>query len=140
MRFSVRRLAPGELDHELIWLSASVLSLALAAAWLTIGLPWPRCVFHNVTKLPCITCGMTRCGIQFFHGNFLAAFEWNPLVFVALCSVITFDVYALATLVTRAPRLRIHSLNDRAKRILRISVVSAVTLNWIYLLLHWRKF
>ena len=39
MRFSVRRLAPGELDHELIWLSVSVLSLGLAAAWLTIGLP-----------------------------------------------------------------------------------------------------
>ena len=140
MRFSVRRLAPGELDHELIWLSASALSLGLAAAWLTIGLPWRRCVFHEITRLPCVTCGMTRCGIQFFHGHFLAAFEWNPLVFAVLCGVITFDVYALATLVARAPRLRIHSLNDRAKRFLRVSVISVVTLNWIYLLLHWRNF
>jgi hypothetical protein len=140
MRFSVRRLAPGELDYELIWLSASVLSIGLAAAWLTIGLPWPRCVFHDITRLPCVTCGMTRCGIQFFHGHLLAAFEWNPLVFAALCLVITFDVYALATLVARAPRLRVRSLSDRAKRFLRISVVSVLALNWIYLLLHWRKF
>ncbi len=140
MRFSVRRLAPGELDHELIWLSASVVSIGLAAAWLTIGLPWPRCVFHDLTRLPCVTCGMTRCGIQFLQGHFLAAFEWNPLVFAALCALIVFDVYALATLLVRVPRLRIHSLNDRAKRFLRVSVISAVTLNWIYLLLHWRNF
>jgi Protein of unknown function (DUF2752) len=140
MRFSLRRLAPNELDHELIWLSASVSALGLAAAWLATGLPWPRCTFHNLTNLPCVTCGMTRCGIQFFQGHFLAAFKWNPLVFAALCGVIAFDVYALATLVMRAPRLRIHFLNDRSKRLLRVSVISALALNWTYLLLHWRNF
>ena len=140
MRFSVRRLAPGELDHELIWLSASVLSLGLAAAWLTMGLPWPHCVFHDITRLPCVTCGMTRCGIQFFQGHFLAALEWNPLVFAVLCSVIAFDVYALATLMARAPRLRVHVSTQRAKIFLRTLVVSVLALNWIYLLLHWRKF
>ncbi len=140
MRFFVRRLAPGELDHELIWLSVSVLSICLAAAWLTIGLPWPRCVFHELTRLPCVTCGMTRCGIQFFEGNFLAALHWNPLIFAVLCGVIAFDAYALATLVTRSPRLRIHFATQRTKTLLRVSVISAITLNWVYLLLHWRKF
>lgn len=140
MRFSVRRLAPGELDHELIWLSASVLSLGLAAAWLMIGLPWPHCVFHDITRLPCVTCGMTRCGIQFFQGHFLAAFAWNPLVFAALCGVIAFDLYAVATLVTRVPRLRIHVATQQAKILLRVSVISVVVLNWTYLLVHWRNF
>ena len=140
MRFSVRRLAPGELDHELIWLSASILAIGLAAAWLTIGLPWPRCVFHDLTRLPCVTCGMTRCGIQFFRGHFLAAFEWNPLVFTALCGVIAFDVYAVVTFVARAPRLRICFLTRGAKTFFRVSVIAAVALNWIYLLLHWRSF
>jgi Protein of unknown function (DUF2752) len=136
----MRRLAPGELDHELIWLSASLVSLALAAAWLTMGLPWPLCAFHDVTRLPCLTCGMTRCGIQFFHGHFLAALKWNPLIFTALCGVIAFDVYALAVLVARAPRLRIYFLNDRSKKFLRVSVFWALALNWAYLLLHWRNF
>jgi hypothetical protein len=140
MQFSVRRLASGELDHELIWLSASILSLSFAAAWLMLGLPWPRCVFHELTHLPCATCGMTRCGIQFFQGHFFAAFKWNPLVFTALCGVIAFDIYAMATLVTRAPRLRIYFLTDRSKRFLRISVIFGLALNWIYLLLHWRNF
>ena len=108
MLLRVRRLSPGEIDHELIWLSVSLASLGLAAAWLTIGLPWPRCIFHEITSLPCVTCGMTRCGIQFFHAHFLAALKWNPLVFMALCSVAAFDLYASFVLVTRAPRLRFH--------------------------------
>jgi hypothetical protein len=140
MRLRVRRLAPGEIDHEFIWLTVSITSLGLAAAWLTIGLPWPRCPFHEITGLPCVTCGMTRCGMQFFHAHFLAALKWNPLVFTALCGVITFDLYALFVLVTRVPRLRIRFPTSTAKTFVRISVVSALALNWTYLLLHWRNF
>ena len=140
MRLRVRRLFPGEIDHELIWLSVSLASLGLAAAWLTIGLPWPRCIFHEITSLPCVTCGMTRCGIQFFHAHFLAALKWNPLVFMALCSVTAFDLYAFATLAMRGPRLRICFYNQTAKTFVRGTVIAALVLNWIYLLMHWRNF
>jgi hypothetical protein len=140
MRLRVRHLSPGEIDHELIWLSVSLASLGLAAAWLTIGLPWPRCIFHEITSLPCVTCGMTRCGIQFFHAHFLAALKWNPLVFMALCSVTAFDLYAFATLAMRGPRLRICFYNQTAKTFVRGAVIAALVLNWIYLLMHWRNF
>jgi Protein of unknown function (DUF2752) len=140
MQFRVRRLAQGEVDHELIWLSASVSSVILAAAWLAIGLPWPVCIFHELTGLPCVTCGMTRCAIQFFHGQFAAALKWNPLIFTLLCGVIAFDLYAFATLTLRVPRLRIHVTTKRANTFLRVSVISAIALNWIYLLLHWHNF
>jgi hypothetical protein len=140
MRLRVRRLSPGEIDHELIWLGVSLASLGLAAVWLTIGLPWPRCIFHEITSLPCVTCGMTRCGIQFFHAHFLAALKWNPLVFMALCSVTAFDLYAFATLATRGPRLRICFYNQAAKTFVRGAVIAALVLNWIYLLMHWRNF
>jgi hypothetical protein len=140
MQLCRRRLRPGETDYELIWLAVSLGSLALAAAWLTVGLPWPRCAFHAITGLPCITCGMTRCGLQFFHGHFLAAFKWNPLVFMALCSLTAFDLYALAMLAARAPRLRISSYTQTAKTFVRIAVILALVLNWIYLLMHWRNF
>jgi hypothetical protein len=140
MRLRVQRLAPGEIDHELIWLSVSLASLGLAAVWLIVGLPWPRCVFHDLTGLPCITCGMTRCGIQFFHGHLLAALKWNPLVFMALCSLTAFDLYALVTLAGRGPRLRISFDTKTAKTFVRIAVISALVLNWISLLMHWRDF
>jgi len=140
MRLRVRRLGPGEIHHELIWLSVSLVSLGMAAAWLTLGLPWPRCAFHEITGLPCVTCGMTRCGIQFFHGHFLTALKWNPLVFTVLCGVIAFDFYALLVLVTRAPRLRIRFSTPTAKTFARMSVASALALNWMYLLSQWRNY
>ncbi len=135
-----RRLNPTETDHELVWLIFSVGSLALAASWFALGLPWPRCVFHELTGLPCMTCGMTRCAVQFFHGHLLAAMKWNPLVFAALLGLVAFDLYAIITLATRAPRLRIGFCTHRAKTIVRLSVVAALAVNWIYLLSHWRDF
>jgi hypothetical protein len=139
MLLRVRRLAPAEIDYELIWLSVSLVSLGLAAAWLTVGLPWPRCMFHEVTGLPCITCGMTRSAIAFFHGHFLAACQWNPLVFAFLCGMTAFDLYAFAVLVTRAPRLRL-AFRQVEKKYARGIVIGAFAVNWIYLLSHYKAF
>jgi Protein of unknown function (DUF2752) len=135
-----RQLDPRETDHELIWLTVSLGSFALATAWFTLGLPWPHCIFHDLTGLPCVTCGATRTALQFFHGHFLAALEWNPLVFTALCGLTAFDLYAFATLATRGPRLRICFYTETAKTFVRIAVISALVLNWIYLLMHWQNF
>ena len=135
-----RPLAPGETDHELVWLSVSVASLGLAATWFALGLPWPHCVFHDLTGRPCVTCGMTRSAIQFFHGDLLAAFQWNPLIFAALCALTIFNAYAVIVLVTRAPRLRIALWTKRERNYARIFILTALSLNWVYLLLHWRKF
>ena len=141
MQLRVRRLSPGEIDHELIWLSVSLASLGLAAAWLTIGLPWPRCIFHEITSLPCVTCGMTRCGIQFFHAHFLAALKWNPLVFMALCSVTAFDLYASLRACDACAAFAIPFFHAKRENICaRISGHLALALNWTYLLLHWRNF
>jgi hypothetical protein len=140
MQVVARRLKRGEIDYELLWLGASFASLGIAVGWFTLGLPWPHCVFHDLTGLPCITCGMTRCGIQFFHGHFLAALKWNPLVFMALCSLTAFDFYAFTTLAARRPRLRISFYNQTAKTFVRGAVIAALVLNWIYLLMHWRNF
>jgi hypothetical protein len=133
-----RRLAPGETDHELIWLSVSVASIGLAATWFALGLPWPRCLFYDLTGRPCMTCGMTRSAIQFFHGHLLAAFQWNPLVFAALFGLSIFNVYALIVLLTRAPRLRVALWTRAEKKYAQITVITVLALNWTYLLLHWR--
>jgi hypothetical protein len=140
MQLTRRRLAPGEIDHELIWLTVSIGSLATAVTWLGLGLPWPQCAFHNLTGLPCLTCGMTRSTIQFFHGHFFAALFWNPLVFAALCGLSIFDLYAFAVLVMRAPRVRLANFSSREKNVIRAAVVILLALNWIYLLVHWRAY
>jgi hypothetical protein len=140
VRFKRRQLTPNELDHELIWLTVSLCSLAFAAAWLGFGLPWPYCVFHQLTGLPCVTCGMTRSAIAFFHGRLIEAWNWNPLVFASLCGLSIFDIYAFAVLATAAPRLRINFYVPGAKNYARATVIAALALNWIYLLAHWHNF
>jgi Protein of unknown function (DUF2752) len=139
MQIVQRSLAPGEIDHELIWLSVSVLSLTAAALWLAVGLPWPVCVFHQLTGLPCLTCGMTRCGIEFFHGHLLAALKWNPLIFALLWGLIAFDLYAFTAIALRRPRLRIR-FRQAEKKYARGVIVAALALNWFYLVSHWRDF
>lgn len=137
MQLSWRRRAPREADPELLWLGVSIGTVAAAAIWFALGLPWPHCTFLALTGHPCATCGATRCAIQFFHGNFLTALKWNPLIFAGLCGIALFDVYAAVVLVTRAPRFRISQLSLFEKNIVRAIVVGALALNWAYLWSHW---
>lgn len=140
MEISRRRLFPGETDHELIWLAVSLSSLAVSAVWLRLGLPWPICVFHQLTGWPCLTCGATRSAIEFFHGHFFGAWKWNPLAFVAYCALSIFNMYAAVVLVARLPRLRTTPFSAVGKNVVRASVVIALTVNWIYLLTHAQAF
>jgi hypothetical protein len=134
MQLTRRRLAPNELDHELIWLSVSLGSLALAVAWFALQLPWPHCIFLAVTGHPCVTCGATRSAISFFHADFWTAWKWNPLVFLFLSGLSIFDAYAFAVLMIRAPRLRIVQFTPPEKSFLRLLAVILLLSNWIYLL------
>ena len=133
---SFRQLRPGELDHELIWLAVSLGSLAFAVAWFALGLPWPHCFFHELTGFPCVTCGITRATIEFFHGNLAGALRWNPLGFGLLCALTCYDVYAFAVLATRAPRLRPAINSAVAKKHARLLAIAVLALNWIYLVGH----
>jgi uncharacterized protein DUF2752 len=135
-----RHLRQGELDHELVWLGISLASLAMGAVWFGLGLAWPHCAFHDLTGLPCLTCGATRAAVEFFHGHFLHALTWNPLAFSALCAVSIFDIYAALVLVARWPRIRIAELTRNEKSLVRGMVVTALMFNWCYLLDHWRNF
>ena len=136
MEIARRRLASNEIDYELIWLIVSVTALGLAAGWRWVGLPWPSCLFHDVTGLPCVTCGATRATTEFLHGRFLAALEWNPLVFAILCAMVALNLYAAAVLFARVPRVRLIQFTPSEKKTARIMLIAAAVSNWIYLLSH----
>jgi Protein of unknown function (DUF2752) len=134
MRVCARQLKPGELNHELIWLGVSLGSVTMAVTWFWLGLPWPHCVFHSLTGHPCLTCGATRSAIEFFHGHFFAALRWNPLVFVGLCGLVIFDLYAAIVLIFRSPRIRFISFSFTERQFVRFAVLMLIALNWVYLL------
>jgi hypothetical protein len=127
-----RRLRPGELDHEALWLGVSVAAAALTWLWLALDLPRPACVFHALTGCPCPGCGTTRSMAYAFSGQFGAAFRMNPLCGALLCGAAIFDVYAAVVLVARLPRLR----PDGAALSpwLRAIAVAALALNWAWLI------
>jgi hypothetical protein len=78
--------------------------------------------------------------MQFFHAHFLTALKWNPLVFVFLCALAAYDLYALAMLAMGTRRLRISFYTQTARTFARAAVILALMLNWGYLLMHWRNF
>jgi hypothetical protein len=130
-----RPLAPDETDYELITLSVSLGFLSLAIGWFAMHLPWPICAFHALTGHPCATCGATRSAIAFFHAQFLTAWKWNPLAFLAYCALSVFNVYAFAVLVLRRRRLRVTNLTENQRNVTRIAILASIALNWVYLLL-----
>jgi hypothetical protein len=140
MRFVSRRLAPGEFDHELVWLAVSTVGAAAGAGWLWLGFNWPRCPLLAMTGYPCLTCGATRCAIAFGHGQFFEAWHWNPLALAGLCGVVLFDLYAALVLVARLPRMRVTDWTRAEKRVVRFAVVGLLAVNWIYLLAHRAQF
>ena len=139
MRLAWRRLEKQEIDHELLWLGVSLTGFVLAAVWLSLGLPWPICLFHALTGEPCLTCGATRSAIACAHADFFTALKWNPLVFVACCSIALFDAYAVVVLSMGARRLRA-DFSVAEKRALRVFAIIILLANWSYLLTHASKF
>ena len=136
MRICWKRLERAETDHELLWLGVSTAGVAAGAAWFGLHLPWPGCAFHDLTGLPCVTCGATRSTIQFLHGHFHAALVFNPLVFAGLCAIALFDVYAVVVLVMRMPRLRLADWKQTETNVVRALIIALLLFNWAYLLTH----
>ena len=131
-----RRLRPGELDHEAVWLGVSLASLALAWLWLRLGLPLLRCPFHEVTGCACPTCGVTRCVRFALGGDFGAALRINPLALIALGATALYDGYAATVLARRLPRLRADALPGWAGKCARAAAVTVIAANWAWLV--WR--
>ena|SRR3712207_2653688 len=135
MRVRLRRLRPGEMDHELVWSGVTITGALVMLLWLGLALPWPRCAFHALVGLPCLTCGSTRAALAMAHGDLAQAWHHNPLASIALAAVALFDLYALVVVVTRAPRLRV-AFSRGMRRAAVALLGSAALLNWIYLIRH----
>src|SRR6476646_275457 len=129
MRLVWRRVPASEFNPELVWLSVSVAALVFGSIWLRLGLPTPRCPFLEITGYPCLTCGATRCTIALTHFDFVRAWRWNPLAFVALSAIGAFYLYAAIVLTARLQRLRTIDGIHGEKNTVRIAVVVLILVN-----------
>lgn len=68
----------------LTWLGGyAVFGLGVSTLYATTGIGFP-CPFRELTGWECPFCGGTRLGSALLHGDVVAAFAYNPLVFVSL--------------------------------------------------------
>jgi hypothetical protein len=131
-----RHLREGELEHELIWLSISLVGAAIVLLWLHLDLPHPQCTFRAITGVACPSCGATRCVRHALDGSLAAAFLINPLFFTFLVALVVYDLYALAVVVLRLPRLRLSARSPRTAWIIRGSVLLVFLANWTWLIIR----
>ena len=131
-----RRLRPGELDHELIWLLVSLGAGVVTWFWLASGLPLPQCTWRALTGFACPSCGATRCVRWLCAGDFLAALLINPLIFLSLIGIAFYDVYVAIILIFRLRRLRFDHLSSRTVNLIRLSAGAALLLNWGWLIVR----
>ena len=87
-------------SHRLLFQFCRVLLYAIAVA-LFLLIPttffetYPLCLIYLTTGLTCPTCGMTRAFSCVFHGRFLDAWGYNPLValfFPLFCAFVVTDL------------------------------------------------
>jgi uncharacterized protein DUF2752 len=129
-----RPLAPKETDFEFLFLAVSSGLAASCYLWLSLGMPWPVCLFRRLTGLPCPTCGATRCAMSLLHGDPGGAWRHNPLIFLCYAAALILNLYAACVLLFRLPRARLDHLPSGIKRCLCVLLVCALATNWIYLL------
>lgn len=136
----LRRLLPGEIDHELIW---GVIGLGLlAAAWaFPIWRPYYQneCPLKSIAGVPCALCGGTRSMHAWTRLNPLESIALNPLAALIGATLTLYVPYGLIAAVFRTRRLRIDRARVFGERpwlglVARVTAAGALILNWAYVI------
>lgn len=129
---------PEAAPSDRFWLGAVYALIVLgfvAGGWIVSNtfIVLPPCAFRQLTGLPCMTCGSTRCFTAISEGHFLEAFLFNPLVFAASVFLIVWGTGRAVSGMTgwQMPELRLTP--DRRRGLVPI-VLALVVANWIYLI------
>lgn len=118
----------------LFWGAAALALLALAPAAPALAPGLPPCFFHQLTGLPCPTCGGTRAALALRAGDLALALHLNPLVTSALALLVG------GGLVAGLVALAGHGVKEPARYPgwTRAAVVLVLAANWIWLIVDGR--
>lgn len=108
-------------------------TVGLVFAWMELGLPTPRCAFHEITGFPCLTCGTTRAVGSLLRGDWIQAIRWNPAVSLAGLALTLGWIYSIMVWLFRLRRFR-PAVSPRIQFGLRVAIVILGIANWIYLI------
>ncbi len=94
----------------------------------------PVCFFRLWTGIPCPVCGATHAGLELSRGHLLGALWANPFfTFVYLAMIVT-GINTLSGLVMK--KKWYIELSEREAKWVRVLILAALPLNWIFLILQ----
>ena len=136
MRVSTVHQPKTKIDHELLWTTVGIISLAItliAIQVLNLNNILPKCIFHHITGYPCISCGSTRSLISLLRFDVKVAFLMNPLACLIYLTWFAYSLYSLVVISFDLPRLRF-SFTPREVLIFRITLFLIFVSNWTWLI------
>ena len=100
-------------------------------------IPFWGCAFRRATGWPCPGCGLTRVADKFAHGDFLGAWNANPLgtLGAALCAL---AVAATALHLALGMPLPSAKVTEKERRWLLAAVVTAAVVNYAFVIVKTR--
>jgi hypothetical protein len=121
-----------------LWLVVILGAVLLGGLFIWSGLRLPKCLWHQITGIPCPGCGSTRCVRALAAGDIGRALVMNPFTFLCFTFAMLYAVYAATVLAFRLPRLRLENIPSRIAWTARIGVAVAVLTNWVWLIVNRR--
>lgn len=92
----------------------------------------PPCLFRLWTGIPCPSCGATRTGIALSHLRVADAFVENPLFFALFIAFILWGMNTMLAVVVEKNLQLV--LTVREKKLVQRLLISAIIINWAYLI------
>jgi hypothetical protein len=95
-----------------------------------------ECLFHRLTHIPCLSCGLCRAANACWSGDFGAMFYFNPLA-VTFC--VGLFLFSLLKLIEYILRLKIKAdLSQKTAVFLKILFGLAAAADWLFLIVSKR--
>lgn len=120
-------------EYSLIYGGLGIL-LLLAARLLPLSSFPLLCPFKAFTGIPSPTCGSTRAFIHLARLDLTGAFGMNPLITISMILGAVFFLYSIISFFFGSLSLEV-KFEEKEKTKLRIGIILALILNWIYLII-----
>jgi hypothetical protein len=91
------------------------------------------CVFHSLTGLPCLSCGLTRAADAFLRGDFLSMLYFNPLAVLFCASLATYSFWKFVEYIFDFQIVL--NPSPGIARAARLSVLMGIAANWLFLII-----
>lgn len=133
MRIIIKQTTISTLKTGLAYTLIGAAGFFIARYYANIFKLVPPCMFRHLTGIPCPACGALHSGYYMAHFQFMQALAANPFFFIVYVGLVFLAANTLAGYIFKK---NLHFIcSEQEYRLLRILIIIALPLNWIYLVI-----